>query len=41
VDSGTGEGRRTGGMAGQTNEGGALIPVPPKPTNKILHIRER
>ena len=41
VDSGTGEGRRTQGIAGQTNEGGALIPVPPKPTNKILHIRER
>jgi type IV pilus assembly protein PilY1 len=41
VDSSTGEGRRTVGMAGQTNEGGALIPVPPKPTNKILHIRER
>jgi type IV pilus assembly protein PilY1 len=41
VDSSTGEGRRTEGMAGQTNEGGALIPVPPKPTNKILHIRER
>jgi type IV pilus assembly protein PilY1 len=41
VDSGTGEGRRTEGLPGQTNEGGALIPVPPKPMNKILHIRER
>jgi type IV pilus assembly protein PilY1 len=41
TDANTGDGRRTEGIVGQTNEGGALIPVPPKPMNKILHIRER
>ena len=41
VDSSTGDGRRTDAIPGQTTEGGALIPVPPKPINRILHIRER
>lgn len=40
VDSTTGEGRRSTAIIGEASSE-PVVPVPPKPVNRVLHIRER